>query len=124
MCTRLWEVVGVLATRTDLQSGCDPWAFLAISARRALFTASGVLKASATSGSSTTTFEPSLNRRTYFPRSPRLKSYSSRISLFGLSALVGSLLPPGCQASADQLESISAFGEYHHDESPSVGLSN
>ena len=49
--------------------------------RRAAFTVRAVGKASATSGSSMTMFEPCAYRVAYFPRTLSLKSYSARIVL-------------------------------------------
>ena len=50
------------------------------SARKELFTTLLLGKALATSDSSTTTFVPCAKRRAYLPRTPREKSYSSRIA--------------------------------------------
>src|SRR5688500_7098943 len=82
--------------------------------RSASFTAAGVGKAAATSGSSSTRLVPCRNRGAYFPRVPprkSLTSYSARSSslLVFLTFLIGFPFAANCGASAADSRSIASI---------------
>lgn len=92
---------------------------MAVRARSAWFTDRDSVNTRATSGSSTTTFVPPANRRAYFPRTSREKSYCFNISgsrLAGLRLFI--LLPLGLPrpAGADQADPAAPLGMRHNEE--------
>src|SRR5687767_15975484 len=89
-----------------------------MSLRRARFTASELGNFSATSGSRTTTFDPSANRLAYLPRTPPEKSYSGRMSSSDSLCLLIAAYFSWCRlARADDPDAFSLFCVRHDDQS-------
>lgn len=94
-------------------------------ARKVLFTSAAVGKASATSGSSTTTFVPEAYRAACLPRTPPLKSYSARMLLLRrdlvlLRFLILALFRSCRRPRAYDADSLSTLCVRYHDQAPKV----
>ena len=85
--------------------------------RSAWFTALVSGKTAATSGSRTTMLLPSAKRAAYFPRTPRLKSYSGRMSVLALGFFfIDSTLNSRRETGADDVDGVLGLDVRHDDE--------